>query len=210
MKRLQKFIAVTGITLFCLSAHSQNIKEILTNTEGPLTYYGIDFTKAILIGDATANATDIISRQFTGINELMINEAKKYDISGALRRVGLPSNLDMVAKRNEKINPDKLLSSNTEDYNHLKEADINTLVKGFNTDGKAGTGLLFIVDAMSKPQKAVSVWVTFFDIKTKKVLLTERVEGTVGMGFSFRNYWATGFKKIIDTIKSKKYKEWTN
>ena len=101
------------------------------------------------------------------------------------------------------------ISSSSEDYNHLTEADITPLIKGFNVGNKTGTGLLFVVDAMSKPKKAVSVWVTLFDTKSKKILLTERVEGAVGMGFSFRNYWATGFKKVIDQIASKKYKEWS-
>lgn len=209
MKHLKPilFLALIAIS-FGLKA--QNIKTILTDKESSITFYGIDFTKAILIGDANANPTDIVSRQFTGLNDLMVNEADKYDIAGALRRAEIPSNLSIVAKKNEKANPDKLLSANTEDYNHLTEADINSIVRGYNITEKSGTGLLFITDAMSKPKKAISVWITFFDIKSKKVLLTERLEGTVGMGFSFRNYWATGFKKIIDAIKSKKYKEWTN
>jgi len=209
MKHLKPIFVIALVVLsFC--ANAQNIKSILTDKESPITYYGIDFTKAILIGDANANPDDIISRQFTGINDLMVNESDKYDIAGALKRSDIPSNLSIVAKRNEKANPDKLLSSNTEDYNKLQESDIKSIVSNFNTGGKSGTGLLFVVDGMNKTKKKLSVWVTFFDSKTKKVLLTERLEGSLGSGFSFRNYWATGFKKIIDNIKSKKYKEWTS
>lgn len=187
---------------------AQTLEEVLSNQDTPIYYFGIDFTKAKLIGDANANAQDIVARQFDGINDLMVNEPKKYDLAGAFRKTDINSDLSFVSKRNQKADPDKLMSSSTEDYNHLTESDINSLLKGFNTGTKTGTGLLFVVDAMSKPKKAVSVWVTLFDIKTKKVLLAERLEGTVGMGFSFRNYWATGFKKVIDNIKSSKYKQW--
>ncbi|HEY4155544.1 MAG TPA: hypothetical protein VGM24_08950, partial [Puia sp.] len=61
---------------------------------------------------------------------------------------------------------------------------------------------------MSKSDKAIAIWVAFVDINSKKVLLTDRVEGKVGMGFGFRNYWATGIKSVLEQIEKKKYKEW--
>ncbi|SDC87811.1 hypothetical protein [Niabella drilacis] len=191
-----------------LNSQAQTLNEVLTNKETPIYYFGIDFTKAKLIGDAAAKADDIVARQFDGINDLMVNEAKKYDIAGAFRKDEMNSDLGFVSKRNQKRDPETLLSSSSEDYNLLKESDITSLVKGFNTGDKKGTGLLFVVDGMNKPKKELSVWVTLFDIGSKKILLTERVEGSVGMGFSFRNYWATGFKKVIDNIKNSKYAAW--
>jgi len=206
---LLKGLLIVSISLFSIAVSAQSLSDVLNNKETPIYYFGIDFTKAVLIGDDKANGKDIIERQLAGINELMVNEPKKYDIAGAFRKSEINSDLSFVAKRNEKINESKFISSSSEDYNHLTEADITPLIKGFNVGNKTGTGLLFVVDAMSKPKKAVSVWVTLFDTKSKKILLTERVEGAVGMGFSFRNYWATGFKKVIDQIASKKYKEWS-
>ena len=43
--------------------------------------------------------------------------------------------------------------------------------------GKKGIGILFVMEAMSKREKAAAIWVTLIDMKTKKVLLTERIEG---------------------------------
>lgn len=54
----------------------------------------------------------------------------------------------------------------------------------------------------------MAIWVTFFDIKSKKVLHTERIEGKLSTAFSFRNYIGTAFKSVIDQIDKKKYKEW--
>jgi len=60
---------------------------------------------------------------------------------------------------------------------------------------------------MSKSAKAMAVWVTMFDPKTRKVLMTERMEGKPG-GFGFRNYWSAAIRDVIIDIKKKKYSEW--
>ncbi len=196
------------VLMFGYSVKAQTLPEVLNNTETPIFYYGIDFTKARLMGDPNANARDIVERQFAGINALIINEYKKYDVAKAFRRNELANDLSYTDKRNEKADPDQLLSTNSDDFTRLNEKDIQTLISGFNGGSKTGTGLVFVVEGMSKTKKALSLWVTLFDIKTRKVLMTKRMEGALGSGFSFRNYWATGFKKIIDQIEKSEYKKW--
>ena len=205
-RKIFLMICFAWVTVFVLA---QSAAEILKNKETPLIFYGIDFSKTKLIGDAAANTEDIVTRQFPGINDLMLNEFKKYNIAKAFHRSSVEINLEPIAKINKKINAAKLLSGNSEDYAALTEKDIQNAIKVLSVDKATGTGIIFVVDGMSKIHKSIAVWVTVFDIKSKKVLLTERVEGKTGIGFSFRNFWATGFKKVIDQIDSKKYKEWT-
>ena len=64
------------------------------------------------------------------------------------------------------------------------------------------------MEAMSKSEKAASIWVTLVDMKSKKVLMTERIESKVSMAFGFRNYWASSIRNLIETIQKKKYNEW--
>ncbi|MFT3902794.1 MAG: hypothetical protein QM727_06450 [Niabella sp.] len=210
MKRFITFVfTVLAVLSMPLSGKSQTLKEVLDNKDLPVYYFGMDFTKAHLLGDAGANTQDIVDRQYAAINDVIVNEPKKYDLAGAFRRADIKTDLSAVHKRNSKIDPDKIISTSSEDYGRLTEAEVKSLIKGFDAGNKSGTGVLFVVDAMSKTEKAVNLWVTIFDIKTKKVLLTERVESPLGMGFGFRNYWASSFKKLIDNISNKKYKEWT-
>ena len=89
-------------TICSLSLSAQSAKDVF-NSQTPIFYYGIDFTKAKLINDAEANEHDIKDRQFDGINDLIVNEAKKYDIASALRRSELPNDLGYVAKRNATV-----------------------------------------------------------------------------------------------------------
>ena len=210
MKRVNKLTSLVAF-LFLLGTtqplFSQSLKEVFNSTETPVFYLGVDFTLARLI-DAPEVASDIRDRQYPAINDLIVNESKKYDLAGAFHKSNIEHDLGLVAKRNAKINTEEIKSTNSADYNRLKEEDITKLVKGFDFEGKKGVGLLFVADGMSKGKKSEGLWVTLIDMAAKKVLMTERMEGKTGMAFGFRNYWATPIRAVIDDIEKKKYKEW--
>ena len=63
---------------------------------------------------------------------------------------------------------------------------------------------------MSKSDKGIAIWVTLVDMQTGNVLMTDRVEGKVGMAFGFRNYWASGIKSVIEEVRKHKFNEWKN
>lgn len=210
MKQLIKNLRLIAIIFFGItqSANSQTLKEVLNSSETPLFYLGIDYTQARLIDDAGADVVAIRDRHYAAINDLVVNEPKKFDLAGAFHKSNIDHDLGLVTKRNAKINTEEITSTNSADYSRLKEDDIVKLVKGFDFAGKKGAGLLFIVEGMSKGKKGASVWVTLIDMATKKVLMTERVEGKTGMSIGFRNYWANPINDVIKTIEKKKYKEW--
>jgi hypothetical protein len=211
MKRIKTFtclLCLVCFTLFAASSFAQTAKDVFSSSETPVFYLGIDFTKAKLIDDATANEMDIRDRQFAGINDLIVTETKKYDLAGAFHKTSIDHDLALVAKRNEKVNTEQIKSTSSSDFHRLKDDDINTLVKGFDFGDKKGVGLLFVMEAMSKGEKSSAVWVTLIDMKAKKVLMTERIESKTSMAFGFRNYWASSIKNLIETIEKKKYKEW--
>ena len=175
----------------------------------PLNYLGIDFTGLKVINDAGATTADLKSKYFPAINQLTIAEAKKYDWQGALGVNNFSSDLAIVTARNEKVDESKLFSTNTADDAHLKEEDIRKYVSQYNLSGKKGTGLVVFYETFNKSSETGSMWVTFIDLDTKKVLLTERMSAK-GAGFSYRNYWAAPIYKVIQEIKKHKAKEWRN
>jgi 3-methyladenine DNA glycosylase AlkC len=141
---------------------------------------------------------------------LIINEPKKYDLKGAFNKSNVDNNLNAVIKNYAKVNLNDILSTNSADFNRLKEADITAVVKELDIEKKDGVGVLFVMEAMRKIEKKgdAAIWVTFVDLKSKKVLMTERIEVKASAGFGFRNYWASTIKNLIDLIGDKKYKEW--
>lgn len=208
MKKMIRMFLLSVIAIQSIAAFSQTAKEVFNNTETKLQYLGIDFTKARLIGDAGANEADIRDRQFASINDVVVNEPKRYEIPAAFNRSEIENDLSLVGKKNEKIKAEDIKSTSAGDFNRLKEADITTLVKGYDFGNKTGVGILLVMEGMSKTKKAASIWVTLVDMKSKKVLMTERVESKTSAGFSFRNYWASSIRNLLESIDKKKYKEW--
>ncbi|MEO6316907.1 MAG: hypothetical protein ABIU63_11595 [Chitinophagaceae bacterium] len=204
------FMSFIFVLLLSQTAFSQTLKEFFSSSETKALYLGLDFTQARLIDDATANEMDIRDRQYNGINDLVVSETKKFDLNKAFHKSNIDHDLGFVARRNTKADAEKIKSTNTSDFHRFKDNDISSLVKGFDFGDKTGLGILFVVEAMSKSAKAAAIWVTFIDMKAKKVLYTERMEEKTGMSFGFRNYWATSVKKLIDNIEDHKYKEWKN
>lgn len=103
MKPLNLFVALLGALVFSASAGAQTIKDVFANEETPIFYYGIDFTRYKIIDDATANADDIVNRQFDGINDLIVNEPKKYDLAGAFHRSSINHDLSYVSKKIKRL-----------------------------------------------------------------------------------------------------------
>ncbi len=205
-----RWAAFSLILLFSSAAgKAQSLKDFFSSESTSALWLGIDFTKNKLIDEPTANLSDIRDRQYNGLNELIIDEGKKYNLKAAFHRTSeLDHDVNYVNDRNTKVNEDDMKSTNTSDFHRLKEEDISNLVRGYDLKGKKGIGILMVSEAMGKSEKAIALWVVIIDMSTKKVLMTDRLEGKVSMGFGFRNFWAAGIKSVIEQIEKKKYKEW--
>ena len=207
----KRSLLLSALLIFALNTltFAQTLKDVFTSSETQIMYLGLDYTKAKLIDDANANVMDIKERQYAGINELVVTESKKFDLKSAFHKSFVDHDLGPVTKSNEKINAEEIKSTNTSDFHRLQATDIDGVVRGLDFAGQKGViGLLFVVEGMSKSEKAAAVWVTLIDMRSKKVLMTERMLGKTSMGFGFRNFWAAPIKNIIDEIEKKKYEEW--
>ncbi|MBK8522197.1 MAG: hypothetical protein WAT20_07845 [Ferruginibacter sp.] len=212
MKRTNKlswffaFVLMFGINT---TSFSQTLKEVFNDSESPLTYLGIDFSKTKLLD--LGNADDIRNRLYGSINDLIVLEPKKFDLKGAFRNSNINHDFGAVSKNISKVNSTDILSTNMSDFDRFKESDIAAVVNALDLSGKNGVGLLFVMEAMRKVDKKgdAAIWVTLVDMKTKKVLMTERMI-TKATGIGFRNYWASTIKEVIEEINKKKYKDWRN
>ena len=201
---LALLLFLSGITQ---SAFGQKAKDIFNSSETPITYLGIDFTRVKLIGDAGADAVEIRNKWFASINDVVVNEPKKYNLQKALEKSSISSDLSFVMEKNSKADVAKLLSSNSSDDSRFTKETIEEIVKGYNFAGKKGVGMMFIMETMNKSASNGSMYVTFIDMANRKVLHTERMTGKAG-GFGFRNYWVKPVYEVIEKIDKSKYKEW--
>ncbi|RFS21120.1 hypothetical protein DVR12_17435 [Chitinophaga silvatica] len=199
----RSFIVLPLLVCFlAINSQAQTLKNFLDNKDSSFTWLGIDFTQARLIGDAGANLDDIIPRHFAGINQVVVNEPKKYDIAGAFHHNNFNSDISLVNKRNESVNKETFKSDNTSDFTRLTNDDIIRQVKSYDFAGKKGIGIMMFVEAMNKTGKQLSAYVTFVDMGKKNVLLTERMTAKTGMGWGFRNFWALPVSYVLNHFDS--------
>ena len=211
MKRTAAFLWLVAIAFIGLAqpGYSQTAKEFFNSSETPVTYLGIDFSQARLIGDAGASAADLKDKHFPGINQVIINEPKKYDLPKAFKRASINNDITVTESVNAKIDADKIKISSSSDESRLDAAAIQNVVNGYDLSGKKGVGLVFIIENLNKTGAKGSMYVTFIDMGTRKVLFTERMIGKAG-GFGYKNYWAKSVYEVLEEIEKSKYKEWKN
>ena len=202
-------VLFSALLLFFITyGKAQSLKEVYHNKYSGFIYLGIDFSKCKLLDKG--NPDDIKGRLYDEINQVILSENKKYNIAKSFNKLEIDYDISSVIKHNSRIKIDDIISFASSDFNRLTEADIVATVNELNFNGKKGIGLVFIVEAMKKSdeQSKMATWVTFIEMESNKILMTERVVSEVKGGFGFRNYWASGIKNLIDKIEEKKYDEW--
>jgi hypothetical protein len=205
MKKLIAFLLLAG----SLSLTAQDKSKVFSSTEA--VWFGMDFTKATFVGQfdqgmgaAPATGSDMKVKYIPAWNNLIAGEQKKFDLRKAFRKDNIIYDMNSVNELNNKIDVDKCMSFNV---GKIEKSQIDEMVKKYTSSQKDGLGLVFIIENFNKGTQMSSVYVTFFDIATKKVLLCERMEGKA-MGVGIRNYWAGSIKHILDQIDEGAYKSW--
>jgi len=209
---VKKLLTLFAACLISLSLRAETKADIF-NDQIAITWLGLDFSQLTFVGTATQyhdagtiTSNDLRNKYFPGWNDLFLTEKDKYNVAGAVHRTEVSYATEITAKANAKIPEHDFFSTNENDFQKLNEQKIGDLVKKYDFQGKTGIGLIFFVDGMSKSESKASVWVTFVDMKTKKVLLTQHETGKNG-GFGFRNYWAKSFYNVLINVKSD-FKSW--
>lgn len=194
------------LVLFCQNLSAQTLKDFFSSSEVPLTYLGVDFTRAKVLNEISVNAIDIRDRQYAGINNVIINEPKKYDFAKAFTKTLVLNDISQANEKNSKIDAEKIMESSADEL-HLKKNDIESIVKGYNFSGKKGIAVLFIMETLNKASATASMHVTLIDMGSGKILITERMSAKAA-GFGFRNYWAKTVFVVLEDIRKDRYKEW--
>lgn len=163
--------------------HLNDIKNIQA-----ITWYGLDFSKGKLENDFK-NPKELIQAFINGWNEYVVST--QADIRSLLKKEHLDVDLSIVTERN-------LNFSNSKE--NLTKGIISQNISGYKVHKTEGIGLVFIIDSFDKSTEKAKVWVTFFDIASKKVLLTEQVTGKTKRSSSMVLHWGTAMLDIMSGV----------
>ncbi|MGZ3931675.1 MAG: hypothetical protein ACXVP0_10050, partial [Bacteroidia bacterium] len=137
-------------------------------------------------------------------NGLMEKEQQNFDIRKAFKKDNVIYDFKSVNDLNSKVEPDKIMVPNP---GQIQKSDLDAMVKNYKlADKKDGVGLVFIVENFNKNAAEATIYVTFFDIATGKVLASQLCSGKAG-GVGMRNYWAGAIKHMLKEMPDlKKWK----
>jgi hypothetical protein len=207
-----KKISVVLLAVFMsVVAMAQSEKDVIAASE--LTWFGIDFSKAQFVGsfnqfaEAGEKGGDQIKHTFfPAWNDVVANEREKYDLKKAYNKSSINYDLDVVTKRNAAVDADKIVTLNSEEGRINKE-EVAKIVSQYKST-KKGVGVVYIVDTYSKAEERGVIWVAFFDMATRKVLIAEKFTGKPG-GFGLRNYWMKPVFEVMMKTSAEAYKNWS-
>jgi len=194
-------------------AFAQYNKEDIFKANTEITWLGVDFSEVKFIGPATGwgdegtkSPTEMRDKYFPAWNELILSEPNNFKVAEAVSKLEVSNAIEITADANAKMNKKEIFSETISDFQLLSENAVQDMIKKYNFKGKEGIGFLLVAEGMSKGREEASYWVTFVDMKSKKVLLCKRMLGKAG-GFGFRNYWAATVKNVLKSMK-KEFKSW--
>jgi len=174
-----------------------------------LVFYGLDFTKARFDenGGTTAFVTPATmqDKYFPALNELMINERKRYDVGKSYKKEDVEYYFDIADERNEDFDIYENFVDD-EEMVKLTKDQIKEVVSHYKDSEHSGLGLVYVVDMVDHQKGIITIQVVFFDIDSGETLLIKRARGEM-KGFSIRNYYAGGIRQVIKDTE-KKYKSW--
>lgn len=192
---MKKTTLLTVLAIMSFSVLLSQTEEDVYNAE-TITWYGLDYTNTYYISTVDFPDPYALKSKFSAWNDLIINEREKYDLNKFFN-TDVILNIGMIEERNDKIRLKGRVSDDDFLTTHLEPENIQEIINNYDLeDDEAGFGLVFIVESLSKPNAKGAYWVSFFDIKTKRVISTERYLGKAG-GFGLRNYWAKSFYNVM-------------
>ena len=189
MKRFVFF----GIILCAVSssAIAQTGCTSSTTPYGNMVFFGIDYS--LVRFSYISESAGYAKRVMPEINRLFIMEAKKYDVAKLMKKTVIKIDLDYTNSVADNLIEDHLILNS--DYK-ISADDVQTLIAKYPDSANEGIGLVFVAEQMSKLSQTGSYYVTFFDLKTKKILTTCRQTGKAG-GFGMRNFWAASIYNLM-------------
>lgn len=199
MKKLLTLFVIAF--LFSQTVFSQSENDVYSART--ITWFGIDYTHCNFISMVDfPNLHDLVDK-IRAWNSLVLTERDKYIDKNFPGRNVLLYN-DAVNARNDQIKITDHITNDPFKSSHLDDTQVKKIISSYKIPrGKKGIGLVLIAESYSKPNVKGAYYATFFNMATKKVLVTERMLGKP-KGFGLRNYWAASINAVLKQL-GKKY-----
>lgn len=182
---MKKIVTALFVSIIFFTAFAQDKPTV--------TWFGVDFTKAKMIGKKGFREPKTIqSHYLRKWNEEILRQDGKFNLKIYARRSKLITNLDVVNAQNDKVDADQLVIS--EKYS-ITEGDVQSVISNYAGKG-SGKGVVLVVESFNKKKKKAYIYPVLFDIASGNIIKTKRQKGKAA-GFGFRNYWVGAIYHVV-------------
>lgn len=154
----------------------------------PVYFYGADFTQCKVFSSHETPAK--FADAFHAINDLLYNEAEKYDFSKLLGR-RYEYHTEVIHERMQQCDFADLTARSP----YVDDLDVEAIVKSYNLPHSEGNGFVLIAKLLNKASSSGTYYLVYFDVATRQVLYQMEAVTEAG-GFGLRNYWANTIHQI--------------
>lgn len=208
-----KKIILSLLLAVSFGVFSQNTaKEVFTSNT--IVWYGLNFSKAKMIGQfdqamgaGAASGADLKNKWIPAWNSIILTEPKNFKIKEAFHKDDVFYDVVATEKLNANINSEELMTFNSYKFDDAQKTVKDIIAKLKGGEKTEGIGVTFIVESFNKSLDEAVFYVTIFDIKTKNVLIMERIV-CKPVGIGLRNFWAGAVKHVLKQITTDYYKIW--
>lgn len=209
---MKKVVLILLLALSFNSFSQNTVKEVFTSNT--IVWYGLNFSKAKMIGQfdqamgaGMASGSDLKNKWIPSWNSIILTEPKNFKIKEAFHKDDVFYDITANEKLNANINAEELMTFNSYKFDDSQKTVKDIVAKLRGGEKTEGIGVTFIVESFNKSLDEAVFYVTIFDIKTKNVLITERIVGKP-VGIGLRNFWAGAVKHALKQITTDYYKMW--
>ena len=192
MKTLSNFIAF--LCLCSLSAAAQ-LPAAVTDSNIPITWLGLDFEEALIIGDAALDMPSFTGIYAKRINDIIENEPKRYDFAKYLKKTTVYYETEMLNESNAIIFGNIFVPS-APNLQSFTTEEIADLVADYSLRDNEGIGVALIVRAMNRTKGKLTANLTYIDMADKTVLYSKEFTVNAG-GVEWAAYWANAVRRLL-------------
>ncbi len=206
---MKKIVALfCGLTFLTNALNAQSVEDLFQNSPTKFTWLGIDYSHVKLIGsfsnfnENTKITPEIIKNDyFVRWNELILKESNKYTIDKMFRKKDINYNIEGVTAINAQTDLTSIVQTASPNYTEIQ---LQQFVKNYYFNQSEGIGLLFVAESMNKIREEAIYHLLAINLTNNEILLCDKFTTKPG-GIGLRNYWASSYLKVIETIRDHKY-----
>ena len=170
-----------------------------------IVYAGLDFTMTQFRGRDFEKPSEIKSEYFKSWNDVVVDETRKYDIPRFFDKREVVYDVSNTMARNSYRSTSSMLT--TRKPSHFSLSSVQKELYNVSLKKSKGIGLLFVIEYFDNEENETSMWVTLFDISSKKILIAERLSGKPD-GHGVRNYWVNSVYDVMEQVNDRCFSQW--